>query len=275
EEGAGAAAASVPVHLLLAIVALTAAVAGRGAYHASEQWVLALFLGAGVVAALRARPWSRVDARQAPLLACGTLAVWAVASGALAGDVAGAAPTVALLALVAATLVICSRTTRAQRDALAGALVGIGLVAAATGWIGVAWRVEPWAFRDPDGTWRAASAITYTSAAAALLAPLALLAVARVVARPRSRLGSMAACGLLVGLGATQSRGGALALVAGALVLALLLGPRSVLRAAAAPVLGATIALAGLAPSITTGSAPRPALAALALLAGLAVAAAG
>jgi O-antigen ligase len=82
----------------------------------------------------------------------------------------------------------------------------------------------------------------------------------------------VAASLLLVGVGATVSRGGALALVVGAAVLATLLGPGRTLRAAGPPTLGAVVALAGLAPSMATSSPPRPMLAAAALVAGVAVA---
>jgi O-antigen ligase len=261
---------SLPGHALLVIAALTGAVVAQGAYYASGQRAVALILGAAVVVALRSRRWSKSDTRLAPLLACAALAVWAVASGALAGRLAGAGPTVWLLAGVAGVFVVCRRTTPAQRDALAGALLAVGVLAAVTGWIGVAWRLEPWALEDD--TWRAATTITYPNAAAGLLVPLALLSVARLVARPRSPLAALATCVLLVGLGATQSRGGALALVVGAVVLAGLLGPRAVVRAASPPALGAAIALAGLAPSFAAGSPPRPGLAAAALAAGLTVA---
>lgn len=78
---------------------------------------------------------------------------------------------------------------------------------------------------------------------------------------------------MLVGVGATLSRGGALALTIGIAVLALLLGPVRVVRAAGPPALGAVIALLGLAPSMPASGAPHPLLAAGALLVGLVVAA--
>jgi O-antigen ligase/polysaccharide polymerase Wzy-like membrane protein len=259
-----------PAHVLLVVAALTAAVVAKGGYYGSGQPAIVLLIAAAAVAALRSRGWSRSDMRLAPILACAALAAWAVVSGASAGHLADAGPTVLLLAGVVTVFVVSRRTTPAQRDALAGALVAVGVLAAVTGWIGVAWRLEPWALED--GTWRAATTITYPNAAAGLLAPLALLSVARLVARPRSALAAAATCILLVGLGASQSRGGALALVAGAVVLAWLLGPRALVRVAAPPVLGAAIALAGLAPSFASGSPPRPELAAAALGAGLMIA---
>jgi O-antigen ligase len=132
--------------------------------------------------------------------------------------------------------------------------------------------VRPWAIAD-QGLWRAATTLTYANAAAGLLTPLALVALARLVSQPRSSLAAGAACLLLVGVGATLSRGGGLALLAGGVVLGWLLGPRPVLQAAAGPLAGAVIALAGLVPSIPTSQPARPLLAVGALVVGLATAA--
>jgi O-antigen ligase len=98
-----------------------------------------------------------------------------------------------------------------------------------------------------------------------------LLGIARLAARP-GVLAIVAAWLLLIGAGATLSRGGALALAVGAAVLATLLGPGRTLRAAGPPTLGAVVALAGLAPSMPASSLPRPALAAAALVVGMGVA---
>jgi O-Antigen ligase len=103
--------------------------------------------------------------------------------------------------------------------------------------------------------------------------PLALLALAQRVARPRSHGLVLGGCLLLVGVGATLSRGGAVALAVGLVVLAWLLGPVRLLRAAGPCALGATLALLGLAPSMPVGRPPQTVLAVGALLVGLLVAA--
>jgi O-antigen ligase len=167
--------------------------------------------------------------------------------------------------------VVCRRSTPAQRDALAGAAVAVGALAAATGWIGVAWRHTPWALPD-QGLWRAATTFSYANAAAGLLVPLALLALAQRVARPRSQPLVLAGCLLLVGVGATLSRGGAVALTIGLVVLAWLLGPARLMRAVGPCALGAVIALLGLAPSVPASRPPQTGLAVGALLVGLLVA---
>jgi O-antigen ligase len=104
-----------------------------------------------------------------------------------------------------------------------------------------------------------------------VLVPATLLAFGGLVARPDSVLRTAAAFALIVGAGATFSRGGALAGAAGFALLAGLLDVRVLVRAVAPAVLGALVALAGLVPSMPTGASSRPLLAGLSLLAGLAL----
>jgi hypothetical protein len=261
---------SLPLHALLLVVALVVAIAAQGAYYGAGQRIVAVVLLLALLAALRAKPWSRDDALLPPVSAGAALAAWAAVSATVAGDITAALPIIALLAGVVVVLLAVRRMTWGQRDALAAAVVTVGVLTAATGWVGVAWRITPWALED-QGLWRAATTLTYANAAAGLLVPLALLAVARLAARPGVPA-MVAACLLLIGAGATLSRGGALALVVGAAVLAWLLGPGRTLRAAGPPTLGAVVALAGLAPSMPASSLARPALAAAALVVGMSVA---
>jgi O-Antigen ligase len=106
-----------------------------------------------------------------------------------------------------------------------------------------------------------------------VLAPVALLALARLTEQPRSLFLTLAATGLLTGLAATVSRAGALAFTVGLIVLALLRGPRATARAGLGPVAGALLALACLLPSMPAAAAPWPMLAVAGLAAGLALAA--
>jgi O-Antigen ligase len=261
---------SLPLHALLLVVALVVAIAAQGAYYGAGQRIVAVVLLLVLLAALRAGPWSRDDALLPPIWAGAALAAWSAVSAAVAGAITAALPVIALLGGVVVVLLAVRRLTSGQRDALAAAVVTVGVLAAASGWVGVAWRITPWALED-QGLWRAATTLTYANAAAGLLVPLALLAVARLAARPGVPA-MVAACLLLIGAGATLSRGGALALVVGAAVLAWLLGPGQTLRAAGPPTLGAVVALAGLVPSMPASSLARPALAAAALVVGMGVA---
>ena len=260
---------SLPLHALLLVVALVVAIAAQGAYYGSDSAVTVVLLLA-LVTALRARPWSSDDASAPPVWAGAALGAGG-GQRCRAGDITAALPVIALLGGVVVVLLVIRRLTLGQRDALAAAVVVIGVLAAVTGWVGVAWRVTPWALED-QGLWRAATTLTYANAAAGLLVPLALLAVARSAARPGVPA-AVAVCLLLIGAGATLSRGGALALVVGAAVLAVLLGPGRTLRAAGPPTLGAVVALAGLAPSMAApNSPPRPVLAMAGLVVGVGVA---
>jgi O-antigen ligase len=261
---------ALPLHALILVAALAAAILGQGAYYSTGQQVVAVTLALALIAALRTWPWSRSDTRLGPLVGCAVLAGWAVLSAAFAGRIVSARATVAMLVGVAAVLVICRRSTPTQRNTLAGAAVAIGTLAAATGWIGVAWRHTPWALPD-QGLWRAATTFSYANAAAGLLVPLVLLALAQRVARPRSQPLALSGCLLLVGVGATLSRGGAVALTIGLAVLAWLLGPVRLLRAVGPCALGAMIALLGLAPSMPASSSPQTTMAVSALLIGLLV----
>ena len=91
-----------------------------------------------------------------------------------------------------------------------------------------------------------------------MLASISLVVLGRLVATPGSVPLTLAAAGLLAGLGATMSRAGALALVVGLVVLAGLRGLGATVRAAVGPL---------------AGSPPQPALARIGLAAGLALAA--
>ena len=261
-----------PLHALVLITGLAAVIVRQGAYHTSGQRIGVVVLALAVALALWKEPRIWRDGTLAVLPVCVALAGWAVLSARLAGNTASAWSTVGLLAGVVAVIMVCRRVPPAQRDALAGAAVALGVLVAASGWIGVAWRHVPWALQD-RALWRAATTLTYANAGAGLLVPLTVVALAQRTVRPRAALPALASCMLLVGLGATLSRGGAVALVVGLVVLAWLLGWAAVAQALAAPALGALVALAGLAPSMPASAAPRPALAVVALLAGLAVAA--
>lgn len=142
-------------------------------------------------------------------------------------------------------------------------LVWVGVAVAVTGWGSVVWRVPSWSV-VADGLVRGSSTLTYPNAAAALLAALAVFAVVGGKQAP-------VVCLLLVGLGATLSRAGVIALGVGLVVACVVAGPRKVLKDFAAPAVGALVAFAALAPSFP---AARPAQVLLAV-AGLVVGASG
>jgi O-antigen ligase len=263
-----------PAHAVALLVALTAAIAAQGAFYAPGQRLVGLILISTAVLAWSRRPVSTGTLPPAarPVLLAGTaFAAWAVVSAALAGDVRRAVSTVALLGGLGIVVTSCWRCTRGERETVARAVVGLGAAAGMVGWLGVAFHLSPWALVD-QGLWRAAGTLTYANAAAGVLAPLALLALARH-AEQGTPATAATACLLLTGLGGTLSRGGALALAGGLLVLGRSVGFRRLLRPMTAPALGAAVALIGLLPSARSTSLARPGLAIVALAVALLAAA--
>jgi hypothetical protein len=200
------------------------------------------------------------------------LAAWAVLDAALLGVPAAGVGLALLLLGVVAVLLVCRRLGQEDREVLLLGIVGIGLLVALAGWLGVAGRVGSWAWLG-DGVWRASSTLTYPNAAAAVLVPVALVTLARLIDAPHNLGLALAATGLLAGLGATMSRAGALALAVGLVVLAGLRGPRGTARAALGPCVGALVALVCLVPSMPAAGPARPALALAGLFGGLSLAA--
>jgi O-Antigen ligase len=255
---------------LLLLAAVAAGLVGQGAFYTRARWYVGLLVAAATVLALVAWPPTRDDARLPPVVAALALAVWAVVDAALLGVPAAAGSALLPLGVVAA-LLVCRRLGEEDREVLLLGVVGIALLVALTGWLGVAVRVGSWAWLG-DGVWRASSTLTYPNAAAAVLVPVALVVLARLTDAPRSLPLALAATGLLAGAGATMSRAAALALAVGLVVLAVLRGVGSTVRAALAPCVGALVALACLVPSMPDAGPPRPALALAGLGAGLALA---
>lgn len=262
-----------PAHAVVLLAGLTAAVAGQGAFYGAAQRIVGLVLiVAAVLAWARPAPVVTMPPGIRRVLAlAAVLALWALVSGTIAGDVLRAAGVVALLCAVATVVACCWRCTLSELDALARGVLALGVLASLAGWIGVAWHASPWALVDQD-IWRAASGLTYSNANAGFLAPLTLLALARHAVH-RTSLTAVMLCLLLAGLGATMSRGGVLALAAGLVALALAHGPRRLLTAAVGPAAGSLVALAGLLPSMPVTAPSRPVVALGALVGGIALAA--
>jgi O-Antigen ligase len=256
----------------LLLVAATAGLLGQGAFYPSVQRPVGLLIAVATVLALLGRPLTRDDLRRLPVAPALALAAWVLFDGALVGVAGAAAGPALLLVGVVAVLVAGRRLRQEDREVLLAGVIGIGLLVALTGWLGVAGRAGSWAFQA-QGLWRASATLTYPNATAAVLAPIGLVVLGRLVVTPASVPQVLAATGLLAGLAATMSRAGALALVVGLVVLAGLQGVRATARAAVGPVAGALVALACLLPSMPADDPPRPALALVGLGAGLAIAA--
>jgi O-antigen ligase len=271
-EGTSGANSGTAMSCLLLLAALAAGAMAQGGFFPAGRSVVGILIAAAVVAALWSRPLDAGDLRLGAVSAAAGLAGWAAIEGVARGVLVSAAQYVLLLAGMVAVLLVCRRLDKSERALLLGGLLAVGLVVAATGWVGVTWWLRPWALPD-QGLWRAAGTLTYANAAAALLVPLALVALGMLVARPRSIGLALVATGLLAGAGATLSRGGFAGLLVGLSLFVLLARAARPLRAVVVPALGAAIALVGLLPAMPTVAAPNPVLGLLALASGMAVAA--
>jgi hypothetical protein len=268
EAARGSGGVVLPLHVLLLIATLAATVVAQGGYHLAGRALSAALVGLALLVALRTRQWS--GSTTPVLLACFGLAAWAVARAAANGAAGTAGPVVLSVICLAGALLVAQRADARQRELCAQAVVGIGVLVALTCWLGVAGRIPGWTM-VADGLVRAGSTLTYPNATAALLASLAVLALSLQRSRPRSLPHAGGTYLLLVGLGATLSRAGLLALLVGLVVLSVLAGPRPTARHLAAPGLGALVAMAALAPSIPVTAPSRPVLAGLGLIAGLVI----
>jgi hypothetical protein len=266
---------SLPVPALLLVAALAAGTRAQGGFYVGGQVLIGILLAGALFATVLTR---RLRAAELgwPALFAAMLAAWTLAGSSIAHHAASAAPGVALLAGLVSVFVVVARLCPVHRRWLIDAVTVIGVATALSGWVGVGWHVEPLAHVD-QGLWRAATTLTYANAAAGMLVPIACAAIAKLaeaLSRREVLARSAAVTALLVGLGATFSRGGVLAAAVGLVVLLLVVGNRSAMvRALAGPLVGAGIAMAGLLPSVPVSAHPHVFAASLLFVVGLFVSA--
>ncbi|MET7421415.1 O-antigen ligase family protein [Dactylosporangium sp. NPDC005555] len=260
----------VAFHIVL-IAAATAGVVAQGGFYPPGRLLVTALVAVAFGLALHTR--RDLLKGLGPILGtAGAVAAWALLRGVTSGGLPVAAAITASLATLVAAVAMVRITGPAARRWITSGLVGLGTLVAVTGWAGVAWRLERWSVLVESTLWRASSTLTYSNAAAAVLAVTALLALALVLEGPTIWWRPCAAYLTQVGLAATLSRAGALAFAAGLLVLAAAAGMRPVLRHAVPAAAGALVALAALVPSFPVAAAPQPLLALGGLLLGGAVA---
>lgn len=252
-----------------------------GPYHVFVILVASALLVSLVVARFRI---GAVDIVRDPVVAMAVaLSLVTVASSVHVGEPSDAVGTVSLLLAMVAVVVVVRLLGVEQRRLLVIGLVVLGVIVAMVGWAAVVARWQPDALTS-QGLWRAASTLTYENALAAFVTPATLLCFDRLMAapgdrrrpaavtrRPATTWWSLGAYGLLVGVGASLSRGGLLGLAVGTVLLGLLRGPRHWGRVAP-PVAGAVVALVCLAPSLPVQSATHVPLACAGLVLGAAIA---
>lgn len=259
---------SVPGGLL--VLALGYGCFAQGGFYGSQFRLLLVLIALSLATAMALSPPKLRDLLCPPIVAPLLLCAWSAISAAHAHHPKGALPTIGLMGALAAAVLIVRRSDPLTRQQLGVGILLAGVGVAATGWFGVVARSGPSGV-DDLGLWRAASTITYTNGTAALLAPLALVSLARVVEEPAARLMSLVTYALLLGLGATLSRAGLLGFVFGVFVLIARCGPRRLLAATWPPVVGSLVAFAGMVPSFPARLSPRPWIAVAAAIVGAAV----
>lgn len=211
--------------MLVLVATLAAATVCQGAFTGTARWLV----GVGLVAAIGLDVTTSGSAPLRVGRLGGTavaLALWIAVRDLADGTLEGGPARVALLAGVVTVVAIVARSRPLDRMTAVSAVLAIGVGVAASGWVGVAWRVEPWANRSTS-TWRASSTLTYPNAAAAITVAVALLAISLRTVRPRSVAHALATTALLIGAVATQSRAGAVAAACGGVVLLCVAGPRT------------------------------------------------
>jgi O-antigen ligase len=250
---------ALPVPVLLVVAGFAAAVVAQGGYYLPGRVLSGLLVGVAVVLA-RPRP---------NLLAVlgGAFAAWALARGLIEGDLVSGLPAAGAAGVFVGATLVAAQADREQRELLAGVVTGVGALVGFTGWVSVVFRVPSWT-TVAEGLLRAASTLTYPNAAAAVMAAAAVLSL---VLRP-TVLTAVTSFLLCAGIGATMSRAGVIALVAGLVVLCAFWGIKKTVTAAAPPLLGAVVAIAALLPSMRVADEPQPVLAIAGLVAGALVA---
>ncbi len=269
------------------LVVVIVGIGWQGAFYRGGQAALGLGVALTVTASFASRRPSRSDLFWPVTVAIAALGGWIVADGVIQGSARGGVAGCALALAVAGTLIVVGRLEHPDRQLLLAALPVVGALAAASAWLGLVLRIDGWSHQS-QGLWRAAGTVTYSNGMAAVLVPVAVLAIADT-ARPvgphssdRANRAStprlvpvattrLVATLMLAAVLATLSRGGFVSLAVGLALLGAL-GGRAMLRAAVGPLSGGVIAFLGLVPSLHAETTRRPLPAAAGLLAGLAVA---
>ncbi len=250
---------ALPVPVLLVVAGFAAAVVAQGGYYLPGRVLSGLLIGIAVVLA---RPKPNLVA-----VLGGAFALWAAVRGLLEGDVLAAMPAVAAVAVFVGAALVVAQADQAERELLATVLAGVGALIGFTGWVAVVFRMPSWTTTS-EGLLRAASTLTYPNAAAAVMAAAAVLSLVFKPSAVTTATGFL----LCVGVGATMSRAGVIALAAGLLVLCVFWGFKRTVIAAVPTLLGAVVAVGALLPSMRADGEPQYLVAVAGLVVGALVA---
>ncbi|HET7902699.1 MAG TPA: O-antigen ligase family protein [Candidatus Nanopelagicales bacterium] len=246
--------------VLTLLAALVVGVAVQGGYESRPRLVVVLAVVAAAVLTDWSGGWTRTDTLVSAPAA--VVLLW-LGLSARYGDADVALGYAATLIACVAGLLVVRRFSSDEVRALLHGTVLLGSVVALAGLGGAVLHVEPLAFAA-EGWWRSAAGFTYANATGCFLAACATVALALLADHPNNAWVAAPGVVLLGGTAATLSRGAAIALVVGMVVLLLLRGAASVLAWGPVLVGGSTLAVTcGL--SWRAASEPRPLLAAAGL----------
>ncbi len=254
---------------LLILASLAAAAVGHGGHYRRVAEVCGLLLAAAAVVLIARYRWEAVRAPRWALLGIGVMIACTALTGILDGHPAEALAPISLLAGLAVVVAGTALLDAPSRRQLADLVLALGVFLAGTAWIGVAFHLEPLGHPD-GGLWRAATTVTYANAAAAILGPLALWALARTTTS-KSWPVRLAVVLLVSGLCATLSRAGIVSFVVGLAALVLMLGFGALWRGGGLALVGGLITAATLAPGMPAGHHAEPWWAVLGLAIGVGV----
>jgi O-Antigen ligase len=205
-------------------------------------------------------------ARAKLLIVAVPLLVTTLVTSQIADEPILARPTIGGILIFGLLLVVAQS---ASQDRARRMLIDAALMTSAFAWVGVAFRITPYG-RIAQNLWRGSSSITYSNAAAAVIAVGLLICLNRQRTRP-SLFNGLQIVALLAGFASTQSRAGAIALVVGFLILGI--GSRCKgCSNLVGPLLGGLIAGAAVVASSPITQDTRPLVAAAGLVAGVGIA---
>lgn len=250
---------------LMILLAFCYGAFAQGAFFGSQLFVLEVALLVAVVLGFLKAPPRRADIENPATIACITALFALCLSAAHADSLAAVVPQGLFLLVLLGVVLAVLRLERPAAELLLNGTIAATSVVAFLGWLAVATHAQPGALIN-GALWRASTTVSYANAAACLFAMSSLVAVARTVA-VRSRWSEMGSFVVLVGLGATLSRGALLGFVVGFGFLVLVSGVK-LLETSWPLLVGALVAVGGLVPSLPASGEPYPVVAAVAYVLG-------